>query len=329
MVKPHMCSPELLSKGMDGKTIIVTGGNSGIGLVCAKQLAKQGATVVLTSRNLEAGNKCAEECNAEAAKAGKPAKTTAMKLDLSNLTSVQSFVAEFKSKHTSLHVLLCNAGVMAIQKRQLSPHGHEMQLATNHIGHHYLVNLLLDVMRTSAPSRVVVVSSCFHDYAMGKEALIDWEDPHFATRKYDPWTSYGQSKLANVLHAMELSKRLQGTGVTAVSLHPGWVDSNLMRHAVPSIIEFIAKPFMRMQGMIDPWKGSQTSLFCCLDDSIPSHSGEFYSQVGSGDYKRIKPPTEGWPLKSPNPQSTPQDAAKLWDLTEKMIAEALTKPAAN
>eukprot|EP00282_Hemiselmis_andersenii_P016758 CAMPEP_0114128890 /NCGR_PEP_ID=MMETSP0043_2-20121206/11182_1 /TAXON_ID=464988 /ORGANISM="Hemiselmis andersenii, Strain CCMP644" /LENGTH=325 /DNA_ID=CAMNT_0001222127 /DNA_START=38 /DNA_END=1015 /DNA_ORIENTATION=+ len=325
MVKNHMCSNELLNKNLEGKTILVTGGNSGIGLVCCKQFAKQGATVVLTSRNLEAGNKCAEECNAEAAKAGKSNKTRAMRLDLSDLKQVAEFAQEFKSKHKNLHVLLNNAGVMAIQKKELSKQGYEMQLATNHIGHQYLTNLLLDTIKASAPSRIVCVSSCYHDYAMGKEAKMDWDDLNFEQRAYDPWVSYGQSKLANVLHAMELSKRLQGSGVTAVSLHPGWVKSNLMKHAMGNILPFLLSPFFAMAGQINAWKGSQTSLFCCLDNSIPSHSGEFYAQVGSGDFKRIPPPKEGWPLKSPNPQSTPENAAKLWDMTEKLIADGLAK----
>mmetsp|Transcript_17100 Transcript_17100/g.33607 ORF Transcript_17100/g.33607 Transcript_17100/m.33607 type:complete len:326 (-) Transcript_17100:23-1000(-) len=325
MVKQHMCEEALLQKDMTGKTVIVTGGNSGIGFICAKQLCSQGATVVLTSRNLEAGQKCAEECTAEAAKAGKTNKCEAMRLDLADLKTVVAFAEEFKSKHKQLHVLLNNAGVMAISKLELSKQGYEMQLATNHIGHHLLTNLLLPTLKASAPSRIVDVSSAFHDYANGKEAKMDWDDLNFTKRKYDPWTSYGQSKLANVLHALELSKRLQGTNVAAVSLHPGWVESNLMRHAMPGFVQWLTGPIMNMLGRIDGWKGSQTSLFCCLDDSIMSHSGEYYSQVGSGPYKRCPPPTEGWPMKSPNPQTTPEDAAKLWDMTEAMIKEGLAK----
>mmetsp|Transcript_51770 Transcript_51770/g.128830 ORF Transcript_51770/g.128830 Transcript_51770/m.128830 type:complete len:249 (-) Transcript_51770:260-1006(-) len=248
-----------------------------------------------------------------------------MRLDLSDLKQVGEFVKEFKSKHSKLHVLLNNAGVMAIQKLELSKQGYEMQIATNHIGHQHLTTLLTDTLKASAPSRVVIVSSCYHDYAMDKEAVIDYDDLNFEKRAYNPWVSYGQSKLANVLHAMELSKRLQGSGVTAVSLHPGWVRTNLMKHAMPGFVTAVLNPIFGMMGQINSWMGSQTSLYCCLDDTIPSHSGEYYSQVGSGNYKRCSAPTEGWPMKSPNPQSTAEDAAKLWDLTEKLIAAGLAK----
>jgi NAD(P)-dependent dehydrogenase (short-subunit alcohol dehydrogenase family) len=97
-----------------------------------------------------------------------------------------------------------------------------------------LTELLLDLVKKSAPSRVVVVSSCYHDKAMGREGFIDIEDLHFNNREYDGWTSYAQSKLANVLHAKALAKRLEGTGVTAVSLHPGWVRTRLIRNLMPT-----------------------------------------------------------------------------------------------
>ena len=115
-----------------------------------------------------------------------------MQLDLADLASVRSFAAAFKSKHKNLHVLLNNAGIMAGPKGT-TKQGFELQFGTNHIGHHLLTSLLLDILRVSAPSRIVCTSSCFHDVAMGELGYIDFEDPNFEKRKYNQWASYAQS----------------------------------------------------------------------------------------------------------------------------------------
>mmetsp|Transcript_35869 Transcript_35869/g.90369 ORF Transcript_35869/g.90369 Transcript_35869/m.90369 type:complete len:336 (-) Transcript_35869:444-1451(-) len=330
-IKPHKCTDQQLGKDLSGKIVIVTGGNSGIGFVCVKQFAKQGATVVLTSRNVEAGQKCADECNEEAAASGKGGKAEVMQLDLTDLKSVAAFADAFKAKYKKLDILLNNAGVMAIKDRQLSKQGYEMQFATNHIGHHHLTSLLLDTLKKSSPSRVVNVSSCASDGFMGAKAAIDWDDVNFEKRKYDPNVSYAQSKLANVLFTMELNKRFQGSGVSAASLHPGVIPTNLARHmmaGVPGFITPLMPTIFWLMGFkfITQWEGAQTSLFCCLDDSIPSNSGSYYSQVGSGQYPRFKgDKSQGWPMEHPNPEVTAENAAKLWDMTEKLVKDGLAQ----
>jgi NAD(P)-dependent dehydrogenase (short-subunit alcohol dehydrogenase family) len=212
------CEESLLKSNLVGKTIVVTGGNAGIGLETVKQLAKQGATVVFTSRNMTVGTAIADQINAGLTLGN---KVEAMQLNLVDLNSVKSFAASFQQKYKQLHVLVNNAGVMNLPKLEKTKEGVEVQFATNHLGHFLLTNLLLDVLKASQPSRIICVSSCYHYFAMGKKGYIDFDDLSFGKRKYDGWTAYAQSKLANVLHARELAKRLEGTGVTAVSLHPG------------------------------------------------------------------------------------------------------------
>jgi NAD(P)-dependent dehydrogenase (short-subunit alcohol dehydrogenase family) len=213
-----MCVDALLKMNLIGKVFLVTGGNAGIGVETVKQLAKQGGTVVFTSRNMVAGKTVEEQINSGLTLGN---KVEAMQMDLADLSTVHKFASEFQEKYKSLHCLINNAGVMNVPALTKTKDNFEMQFGTNHVGHFVLTNLLLDVLKESKPSRIVCVSSCFHHESMGKPGVIDFDDINFEKRKYDGWTAYGQSKLANVLHAKELAKRLEGTGVTAVSLHPG------------------------------------------------------------------------------------------------------------
>jgi retinol dehydrogenase-13 len=241
-------------------------------------------------------------------------------LDLGVLASVRAFAAEFLAEHDRLDVLINNAGVMNTPKGTTAD-GFETQIGVNHFGHFLLTNLLLDVLKASAPSRIVNVSSCFHDKAQGREGRIHFDDLHYASRPYDGWEAYAQSKLANVLHAKELARRLAGSGVTAVSIHPGWVDTNLMRHSMPSWAQTIARPVLRMMGMIRPWEGTQTTLFAALSPTVVDHPGAFYSQLGM--YRDRSANKGGWPLRSPNPLVHDDAlAARFWDLSEQAVGSA-------
>ena len=201
------CNDALLKSNLVGKTFLVTGGNAGIGLETVKQVAKQGATVVFTSRNLAVGTDLADKINAGLTLGN---KVEAMQLNLVDLNSVKTFAASFKQKYKNLHVLINNAGIMNLPKLEKSKEGVELQFATNHLGHFLLTYLLLDVLKVSQPSRIICVSSSYHYYAMGKKGYIDFDDISFQKRKYDGWTAYAQSKLANVLHALELAKDWRG-----------------------------------------------------------------------------------------------------------------------
>jgi NAD(P)-dependent dehydrogenase (short-subunit alcohol dehydrogenase family) len=252
--------------------------------------------VTLACRNEAQGNGRADEIRAEAPNADLEVR----KLDLGDLSSVRSFVDGYLSAHDSLHLLINNAGVMNTPKGKTTD-GFETQIGVNHLGHFLLTELLLDTLKNSAPSRVVMVSSCYHDKAMGREGVIELDDLHFENRTYDGWVSYAQSKLANVLHAKHLAKRLEGTGVTAVSVHPGWVRTELMRHTMPAWMQSVTRPFMRMMGMIEPWEGTQTSLYAALAPNVEDHPGAYYSQTGT--YRDKSKNRGGWPLESPNPHA--------------------------
>lgn len=295
MPKPHMCPPSLLKKDLKAQTFVVTGANSGIGFVTATQLASQGATVVMGCRRTEEGEARAAEIREQ--HAGATVEVHA--LDLGALDSVRAFAKIVQEKHEALQGLINNAGVMNTPQQKTAD-GFEMQIGVNHLGHFLLTELLLPNLEAGAPARVVNVSSCFHDKAMGREGKIDLDDLFFEKREYDGWEAYAQSKLANLLHAKALAKRLEGTGVTAVSVHPGWVRTNLARHSMPVWVQnYVLRPFFGLMGMIEPWVGAQSSLYAALADDVSEHSGAYYSQTGV--YREKGCNKGGWPMKSPNP----------------------------
>lgn len=316
--KPLVCPPELLAKNLGGQLIVITGANSGIGLATARQLVKQGAHVVMACRRVEEGQRAAAQILSET---GAPSERVEVReLDLGDLESVRSFAKRLLQDHEAIDVLLNNAGVMNTPERKTKD-GFEMQLGVNHLGHFLLTQLLIPALEKAAPSRIVNVSSCFHDNAMGREGDIDFDDLFFESREYDGWKAYAQSKLANLLHARGLADRLGDKGVTAVSVHPGWVRTELMRHSMPSFLQTIARPFMRMAGLIEPWEGCQTSLYAVLADDVPQHNGAYYSQVGTYRDKSFN--QGGWPMRSPNPRAH-DDAAvdKLWERSESLVGLA-------
>lgn len=198
------------STRIDGKTVIITGANSGIGKETAIDLARRGGKIFIACRDLKRGQNALEEIKM---KSGSE-KIYFLQLDLASLDSVREFSRRFHELESSLHILINNAGIMACP-RALTKDGFELQFGTNHLGHFLLTNLLLDRLKESAPSRVVIVSSVLHKIGRIKRDDLNSE------KSYAKWSVYGQSKLAKVLFARELSKRLEGSGVTANSLHPG------------------------------------------------------------------------------------------------------------
>lgn len=314
MPKPLMCPPEVLNQDLHGRRVVVTGANSGIGFVTAKQLAKQGASVTLACRNEAEGRERADEIRTEV----RDADLEVRRLDLGDLDSVRAFAAGYLADHDSLHLLVNNAGVMNTPQAKTA-NGFEMQIGVNHLGHFLLTELLLDALKKSAPSRVVAVSSCYHDKAMGREGEIDLGDLHFENRKYDGWTSYAQSKLANLLHARNLAKRLEGTGITAVSVHPGWVRTRLARHTMPGWIQdYVMRPFLGMMGMVEVWEGAQTSLYAALAPDVENHPGAYYSQTGT--YRDKAKNAGGWPLESPNPRANDDEMAqRLYEHSRQLV----------
>lgn len=205
---------------LGGKTAIVTGGYSGLGLETVRALANAGARVIVPARDLT---------RAKAALQGVPGATADL-LDLTDRSSIDAFAARFLDTNAPLHILVNSAGVMATPLGR-DALGHEAQFSTNHLGHFRLVSALRPSLRSARGARVVAVSSRGHHIAG-----IDFEDIDFEQREYDKWIAYGQSKTANILFAVELDARGTNDGIRAFSLHPGTVLGSLARHLTPGEI---------------------------------------------------------------------------------------------
>lgn len=197
---------------MHGKTCLVTGATSGIGLVTARELAGRGARVILVGRDPA---RCAAAIAQVQAGTGSREVETLL-ADLSSQEQVRDLARQVRKRYSRLDVLVNNAGGIWL-KRQLTVDGLEMTFAVNHLAYFLLTHLLLDVLKASAPARVVNVASRAHE-----DASLDFDDLQ-SKRRYDGWQAYCRSKLANVLFTYELARRLGGSGVTANALHPGWV----------------------------------------------------------------------------------------------------------
>jgi len=310
MPKTLMCDPKLFKKDLSGHVYIVTGANSGSGFATSKQLAEQGAQVIGACRRVDAGKE------AFANLGNIRGSVEVMELNLASLASVRRFAEAFLSKYDRLDGLVNNAGVMMPPKGKTED-AFETQFGINYLGHFLLTELLLDTLKRSAPSRIVCVSSVAHAGTRGVYGEIDFDDLHFDKREYNPGVAYAQSKLANVLHALDLARRLEGTGVSAFSVHPGWIRSNLVDGAMAKFMQnVLLRPFSGLLGTMSWFEGAQTSLHCLLDDDAPNHSGEFYSQ-NSIFYPNKENQPGGWPMSSPNPRA--HDA----ELAEKLFQRSL------
>ncbi len=237
-----------VTAGVDlaGKTLLVTGVTSGIGLEAMRVLALRGAHVIGTGRSLA---RAREACGSVVG------RTTPLALELTDYDSVVACAGAVRALGVPLDSLVCNAGIMALPKLEQVA-GIEKQFATNHLGHFLLVHRLLDALRAAPQGRVVVVSS----------AVLDWSDPRgiewdnlSGERDYDPNRAYGQSKLANALFALELARRLEGSAATANALHPGYVDTKLFRHYPWSLRGF--RNLLSNSGKITVEQGAATSCY--------------------------------------------------------------------
>uniref|UniRef100_A0A8W7P6B6 Retinol dehydrogenase 12 n=1 Tax=Anopheles coluzzii TaxID=1518534 RepID=A0A8W7P6B6_ANOCL len=276
---------------LDAKVVIITGANAGIGKEAAIECAKRGARVYMGCRDPARMEKARQEI---LDKSGSQ-NVFGLELDLASFESIRSFVKTFLSMERRLHVLINNAGVMACPKAY-TKEGFEMHFGTNHLGHFLLTNLLLDVLKRSAPSRVVTVSSLGH-----KWGRINKDDIN-AEKDYREWDAYMQSKLCNILFSRHLAKRLRGTGVNTYALHPGAINTELTRHLNPCI-RTMAKPIFWVF-FKTPKSGAQTTLYCAMEPTIASHTGLYYS-----DCK----------LKEPEPHAQDDAMAEwLWNLSERL-----------
>jgi NAD(P)-dependent dehydrogenase (short-subunit alcohol dehydrogenase family) len=246
---------------MNGKICLITGANTGIGKVTAQKLADFGATIVMVCRNPHKGEAALNEIKKKSGNAN----VELMIADLSSQAEIRRLADEFKAKHSHLHVLVNNAGVY-IPKPTLTADNIETTFAVNHLAYFLLTNLLLDVLKQSAPSRIISVSSEAHKYGKVEFDNLQGE------REYKGIPAYSNSKLENVLFTRELANRLAGTGVTANSLHPGAVATSIFRNT-PKPIEWLIKMFT-----MSPEKGAETSIYLATSSEVEGITGKYFEK---------------------------------------------------
>lgn len=279
---------------LQGKLCLVTGANSGIGKATALGLARIGGAVVLACRNSERGEVAKrdiiKECNSR--------DVTLAIVDLASLDSVRSFANDFKRKFSRLDVLVNNAGIYS-SKRVVTVDGFESTFQVNHLGHFLLTNLLLELLKASAPSRIVNVSSEAH-----WRGHIKFDDLQ-RERRYSGWNAYAESKLANILFTHELARRLEGTGVTVNSVHPGTVRTNFARSngGITGLGVKILAPFM-----LSPEEGAKTVIWLASSPQLEQVTGKYFANQSE---------------KASSRESYDQEVAKrLWDVSSELVGPA-------
>lgn len=285
---------------MTGKTAIITGANSGLGLETAKTFVRLGARVILAVRDLEKGKAAEQEIREESPKA----PIEVMKLDLSDLESVRAFAEGFISRFDSLDLLINNAGVMTPPYAKTKD-GFELQFGSNHLGHFALTGLLLPLLLRTENSRVVTLSSLAH-----RNSAIDFDNLG-GSKGYKAMKFYGQSKLANLMFATELDKRLKQHGLSTVSVacHPGISSTNLFKiggREMPRIFKGLMNRYLQPATM-----GALPTVYAATDPGITG--GEYIGPDGKGQRKGY--PTLEKPDPAVNDEATRE---KLWDVSEKL-----------
>ena len=283
-----------------GRVAIVTGANSGLGFDTAAVLADKGAHVVLAVRSLDKGNQAADRIKTKSPNA----VIAVQELDLTSLESVRKAADELRSTHPRIDLLINNAGVMYVPTRETTQDGFDMQFGTNHLGHFALTGQLLDNILPVEGSRVVTVSSFGHRIL----ARIHFDDLQLE-RKYNRVEAYGQSKLANLLFTYELQRRfkLKGDPTVALAAHPGFADTELMRHLPGFIPDFFWRPFAQPTDM-----GALPTLRAATDPG--AQGGQYYGPDGIGEVQGSPKAVES------SKQSHNEDLQRrLW-----MVSEELT-----
>ncbi|MEO1061961.1 MAG: SDR family NAD(P)-dependent oxidoreductase [Actinomycetota bacterium] len=301
----HALDDATRSKDLRGKTYIVTGANSGVGLETTRQLVRQGGHVVLACRRVDAGNEAA------ATMAELSGTTEVVRLDLADLQSVRDFVAEFTAGHDRLDGLACNAGMVNMRgDLERTADGFESTIGVSYFGHFLLTELLLDTLRATPGSRMAIVSSVVHAGSRRNRPDVHLDDLNYERRDFGNVAAYAEAKVATVLYAKELAERLDGTGVSAFSVHPGWARSNFgSGGSLPVRVALtIMRPFSRFVSDSNE-ESAQTTLHCLISDDAPNHSGGYFSQ-SSVLYRDRECRNGGWPMETPNPNARDMNTAR-------------------
>ena len=274
---------------MAGRTFLVTGANAGIGYATAQDLSARGGRVWLACRSRAKG----EAAVAAISAASGSGQVRLLHLDLADLASVRQCASEFAALGEPLHVLINNAGLGGARGRTAD--GFEIHFGINHLGHFALTQALLPLLRDSAPARIVTVASDSHYQAKG----INFEGLRNRTKGITGLPEYAVSKLCNVLFAAELGRRLDGTGVTAYSLHPGVVASQIWRRVPWPVRQLVTRRMLTIE------QGARTSLYCATSPDVAGESGKYYESCRE---------------REPSKLVTPELAASLWEYSEKSIS---------
>nr|XP_031832211.1 retinol dehydrogenase 14 isoform X3 [Nomia melanderi] len=284
---------------MDGKTVIVTGCTSGIGKETARDIAKRGARLIMACRNVDA----AETVKEEFVKESKNENIVVRKLDLSSLASVREFAQQINREENRLDVLIHNAGTAEVFRKKVSEDGLEMTMATNHYGPFLLTHLLIDLLKRSKPSRIVVVASSLYVFAR-----LNLENVNPTTSL--PGYLYYVSKYANIVFSLELARRLQDSGVTVNCLHPGLMNTGIWKNVPPPmswILNFMLNTFSK-----SPEQGAQTTIHLAVSEELEQVTGKYFSDCQESTLTRgIQDPSKG---------------KKFWELSETMVKLQPTDP---
>ena len=305
---------------LSGKTVLITGGASGLGQETARAMAARGARLVIAARDMDKGTAAVDAILEDVP----TAEIEVMELDLADLDSIRAFTILFLREYPELDLLINNAGVMACPKSETAD-GFEMQFGTNHLGHFLLTNRLKPALYKAAKAgrapRVVTLSSRAH-----QRAPVDLEDPNYEKRDYDKWQAYGESKTANALFALELDTRWKDGGIRSFSVHPGGIVTNLGRHLDEGDIAML---MARFEGTEQPQfksipQGAATTCYAATAPELDGRGGVYLENSGiaepNDDLESVPLETDGAGVRS----WAQDDAAakKLWALSEKLVGES-------
>lgn len=295
---------------LHGRRALVTGAASGIGVETVRALAEAGAETIIAARDLSAADRVAAEVRAST---GNLAVTTAY-LDLLDRESIDRLVDAYSGP---LHILINNAGVMAVPALRRSPEGHELQFATNHLGHFRLALGLLPALRAAEGARVVVVSSRAH-----LNSPVVFDDIDFDARPYDPALAYAQSKTANVLFAVAAARRWADAGIEVNALHPGAIaDSNLSRYYDPAVLDNLRASGRYTYKTLE--QGAATSVYIATSPRLRGVTGRYFENCQEADPD--DPTAAGTDAAGVAPYALdPEAAERLWEISEAMNAGGAT-----
>jgi NAD(P)-dependent dehydrogenase (short-subunit alcohol dehydrogenase family) len=289
---------------MNGKTCLITGATAGIGEVTACELARMGARVLLVGRDLQ---RCAGTVGRIREQTGSEAVET-LCADLSSQAQVRRLAGEIQGRCDRLDVLVNNAGAI-FMRRQESEEGVELTWALNHLSYFLLTNLLLDLLKASAPARIVNVSSDAH-----RGARLNFSDLE-AQRGYSGFPVYARSKLANILFTFELARRLEGTGVTANALHPGFVGTRFAKNNGPLVALGLGLVYRFFA--LSPEQGARTSLYLAASPDVEGITGKYF--------------VKSRPVRADRAAYDQEAANRLWQVSSEMVAltSAFSTPAGS